>query len=54
MYCKKPRHIIDNCWKLHGKPQAKNKGGIEQAEKIGAGICGAKIILREGNNLIIH
>ena len=29
-YCKKPRHIIEKCWKLHGKPQAESRVGSDK------------------------
>ncbi|XP_027170584.1 uncharacterized protein LOC113770359 isoform X1 [Coffea eugenioides] len=32
-YCKKPRHTIDQCWKLHGKPPTREwgqKGGQQR------------------------
>ena len=28
-YCNKPRHTREKCWKLHGNPQAKNRGRKE-------------------------
>ena len=32
-YCKKPRHTIDKCWKLHGKPQVENKGTLGKQKR---------------------
>jgi len=49
-FCKKPRHTVDKCWKLHGKPvrggqqpQSKPKGQSYMANsQLGSGVINSR------------